>query len=230
MGANDLAWGEVQGEDGLDRVESYVRKLLAAGEIGHDYKHVDRVRRRALQIGRLEGYPHPDRVEAAALLHDIGLVHGREHHGEVGADMAAAFLRQEQEFSEEAIHEIVEAIRCHDSLEGKGSLAHILRDADILDMLGPVGLMRAFTSKAGMPEYDPANVKGDSWGFNADQFSERFVSGEGMGDAIVDQINFQISCFQNLRTEAALEIGWPLAAYMREFLLELEAQLVSGGT
>ena len=101
----------------------------------------------------------------------------------------------------------------------------ILRDADILEMLGPVGIMRAFTSKAHKLEYDPENVKGSSWGMRAEQFTERFESGAGVGDTIVDQLNFQISCFENIRTAAATEMGWPLVAFMREFILNWEAQI-----
>lgn len=209
----------------MERVERYARKLLAEGETGHDYKHVDRVRRHALEIARREEYPHLDRVEAAALLHDIGLVHGRANHGDTGAEMANQFLHRLDFFDEEAIREIVEAIRFHDSLAEQSRLTGILRDADILEMLGPVGIMRAFTSKAHKLEYDPENVKGSSWGMRAEQFTERFESGAGVGDTIVDQLNFQISCFENIRTAAATEMGWPLVAFMREFILNWEAQI-----
>ena len=55
--------------------------------IGHDIKHVERVRHNALTIARAEGFADLDLVEAAALLHDIGLAHveTRERHGPVGA-------------------------------------------------------------------------------------------------------------------------------------------------
>jgi HD superfamily phosphodiesterase len=206
-------------------IEEYAKSLMV-GEIAHDYKHVDRVRHWALKIAQQEQYPHLDRVEAAALLHDIGLASGgRKHHAEVGAGLAATFLQEHDLFDEAAIQEIVYAIRYHMSLNGKGQLLAILQDADILDLLGAVGLMRGFTSKWDKPDYDPEAIKGETWGMSAGQFTERFHNGMGIGDTIVDQINFQISCYENLSTAAAKVFGQPLVAFMRQFMEAFEAQI-----
>lgn len=194
-------------------------------EIAHDYKHVDRVRRWALRIAEKEGYRHRERVQAAALLHDIGLLHGRARHGPRGAEMAATFLQHNGFFGSEEITEITRAIHNHTSLDGEGTLDFILRDADILDLLGPVGIMRAFTSKAAQPEYLPDNVKGDTWGITAVQVTERFTSGQGIGPTIVDHLNFQISCYENLHTASAREWGRPLRATIQSFTCELEKQV-----
>jgi HD superfamily phosphodiesterase len=154
--------------EGIQQIEAYARSMM--GEIAHNYQYADRVRRWALCIARQESYPHLDRLEAAALLHDIGLIHDRQSHAQIGAELATTFLRRNQLFPEHAITEIAEAIRDHNSLEKRGPL----RDADILD-----------------------------------------------------QINFQISCYENLRTTTARQLGRPLKVFMEQFLIELEAQITA---
>ena len=80
--------------DRVQQVEQYVRQTMegVAGsklEIGHGFKHVDRVRRWALAIARGEGGADPELVEAAALLHDVGRAHVMQErqHARAGAAM-----------------------------------------------------------------------------------------------------------------------------------------------
>jgi uncharacterized protein len=218
--------------DRIQQVEDYVRRTMAgaAGSdlgIGHDWKHVDRVRRWALLIARGEGVADLAVVEAAALLHDIGLAHveQRSQHARVGAEVAAQYLRVQGLFSEGENEAIVDAVRNHNALGDVSPLATLVRDADILDMLGAVGIMRACTSKYNLPEYDPQNVKGQTWGMTARDIDRRFAQGKGIGAHIVDQINFQASCTGNLRTETARQVAAPLVEYMRGFLLQLECEV-----
>lgn len=107
--------------------------------------------------------------------------------------MAVQFLREEKLFADHEVQAIANAIRSQSSVRGGGPLAGILRDADILDALGAVGMMRAFTSKYAQPEYNPRNVKGDTWETTAREYDQRFAEGRGIGGHIVDQVNFQIS-------------------------------------
>lgn len=212
------------------RIEAYVREMMDAAaldlRLAHGYSHVDRVRRWALRVAAEEGYGKLLLVEAAALLHDIGLAHLSPHmprteHGPVGAKVAARYLQQQGGFDESEQRAIVEAVGCHNALGAGGPLAAIVRDADMLDALGAVGMMRAFVSKHAQPEYDPANVKGETWGLTARDYDQRFATGEGIGLTIVDQINFQISFVGNLSTEAARCAAEPLIALMRGFVLRL---------
>ena len=222
-------------DDRIARAERYVRETIEAVadeplSIGHGYAHVDRVRRWALWLANQEGYADRDRAEAAALLHDIGLGHlspgdDRRAHGPIGAEVAVRFLRAEQLFPEWEIEAIADAVRCHNAMRGAGQLGAILRDADALDALGAVGLMRAFTSKHALPEYDPGNVRGETWGLTARDYDRRFAAGEGIGPTIVDQINFQISFADNLSTESARRAAKPLVAYMRAFLWQLAREV-----
>ena len=178
-------------------------------EIGHDFKHVDRVRRWALEIAEAEGHADLELVEAAALLHDVGRarVEQERQHAQAGAEMAAQFLQERGLFPLQDQASIVDAVRNHNALGDLASLATLIRDADILDMLGAVGVMRAFTSKHALPEYAPRNVKGETWRITAREVDRRFAEGVGIGATIVativDQINFQASCADNLRTECS---------------------------
>ncbi len=124
------------------------------------------------------------------------------------------------------IAEIVRAIRDHCAIEAERTLlGHILRDADILDMLGAVGLMRAFTSKYAMPEYDPDNIRGETWGMTADAFTARHHAGLGVGPTILDQVNLQIAVYDNLYTATARQIAGPRVEFMRAFVAQLVEEI-----
>src|SRR5918995_6559768 len=74
------------------RTQAYVREQLAGEASGHDWWHVHRVWRTAIEIGR-EGGIDLYVVELAALLHDIA--DEKFHNGdeEIGPHAAAAWLR-----------------------------------------------------------------------------------------------------------------------------------------
>jgi uncharacterized protein len=223
--------------DRIRQIEDYVRQSMAAVTepdlmIAHDFKHVDRVRHWALRIARSEAFPDLELVEAAALLHDIGLtslqVDQRNRHAQAGVGIVAQFLPQLRLFEDEEIDVISNAIRYHSSPSGGGALGQILRDADKLDAIGAVGIMRAFTSKYTKPEYDPHDIKGDTWGMPMEGFEQRFTEGKGIGAHIIDQVNFQISFYEELRTEAARRFGEPMVEFMRAYVIQLESEINAG--
>jgi len=226
----------------IQQIEDYVRSKMTRA-VAHDFKHVDRVRRWALRIAGEERFEDLEIVEIAALLHDIGLPYideesERYRHGQVGAEIARSFLKENLPLTEEQIEQITSAVKHHcsppslvadllKSMGEKGRLLEIIRDADTMDSIGAVGLMRAFTSKAAKPEYDPENFKGDTWGLSGREFDERFAQGLGIGDTIIDQINFQISLYDNLNTETAKRLAKPLVEYMKEYVVQLEREINS---
>lgn len=218
----------------IQQIEAHAEQMMTgpfvveAFHIAHEMPHVRRVYATALRLAQAEGYPHKDRVAAAALLHDIGLpvVEKRGDHPRIGAELAARFLQENKLFPQNEIEEICVAIVDHGRLDGTAPLSHILCDADRLEMLGNVGIMRAFTSKAHLPVYHPEQPRGETWGFSADGFTARFQAGVGVGSTVLDQINFQISCYENLNTETAKAWGRPLRDIMRQFVINF-AQEVS---
>lgn len=206
-------------------IEAYVHQMMD-GEIAHDFKHIMRVKALALEIAQKEGFASLALVEAAALMHDIGLktASPRSAHGEVGAQMAQEFFCQNKIFNDDGIAMVCNAIRFHCTQKGVGELLFIVRDADILDLLGAHGIMRAFMSKWNKPDYFPEAIKGQTWGASAGDFDKRFASGEGIGPAIVDQINFQISCADNLKTVAGKKMASERILLMRNFIKDLEKE------
>lgn len=100
----------------------------------------------------------------------------------------------------------------------------------MMDLFGSVGIMRAFTSKASKTEYDCDNIKGDTWGLTAHDFDKRFSSGTGIGQYIIDQINFQISCSDNLKTNTAKKLAIPFLDFMKSYVLQLELEITGSRT
>jgi hypothetical protein len=56
-------------------------------------------------------------------------------------------------------------------------------------------------------------------------FEARFSAGQGIGDYIVDQLNFQISFYGDLKTETARRLGKPLVEFMRSFMMQLDSEI-----
>jgi putative nucleotidyltransferase with HDIG domain len=221
--------------------------------VAHDFKHVDRVRNWAVYLAEKEEFGDLQLVEATALLHDIGLAYktnGVEsseatgtktaklpEHATTGARMAEKYLRENTDYTGEKIQRIALAIGYHSTPpwevddfvktipEDSAMLIKILRDADTLDAVGAVGLMRAFTSKYFMPEYAPGIFKGESWGLTDEEFHARFGPGLGSVKYIIDQINQQIRYYENFRTGTAKQIAGPLVQYMRDFVLQLDSEI-----
>jgi HD superfamily phosphodiesterase len=233
----------------VSKTEAYVKEVMSRQApivaVAHDFKHVDRVRNWALVFGKEEGYPDLVVLELTSLLHDIGLGHitgeeaSRAHvvlppHGPLGAEMAAQFLKENSGLDAGMIEIIADAIshhsdppfsigQHHESLLDKGALSKILRDADAADAMGAAGLMRAFTSKAFLPEYDPENVKGPAWGLSSIECAKLF-GGRPPVKTIADQINQQIRYCEGLHTKTAQRLCSPLVDFMRRFMLQLEAE------
>ncbi len=238
----------MKNKDLVSKVESYIHENMNSEEnqllIAHDFKHIDRVRKWALVIARNEHFDNTELVEVTALLHDIGLLYldeklDRRKHGEVGAEFAAEFLRKHSDYSTEEISQIADAIKYHSlspsiiteylsTLGESGRLLEILRDADNLDGLGAIGIMRAVASKYYLPDYDPENIKGQTWGLSDDEFLARFKYGVESVKFVVDQINQQIRYYDSFHTLTAKQIATPLVQFMRDFVLQLEREFNHG--
>ena len=214
----------------IQQVEDYVKSVMVR-EVAHDFKHIDRVRNLALQIAKKENFEDLEIVEISALMQDIGLslAGKRSLHGEVGAKMAAKFLIGNNLLAQGKIDDVCHAIRYHNkNREGESKLLKILRDADIMDLFGAVGIMRAFTSKSSKPEYDPANIRSETWQMLSSDFDKRLDGGVGIGNFIIDQINFQISCYNNLSTKTAKQFAKPLVKFMIDFIKQLDTEIHDG--
>lgn len=127
----------------------------------HDFEHVLRVYHTAEKLARGEG-ADLEIVRAAALLHDAeGTTPGSEEratHHHSSAEFAEGVLRAEG-WPAERIAAVTHCIRAHrfrDNSEPPATLeAKILFDADKLDVLGAIGVVRvvAYATLAGEPVY-----------------------------------------------------------------------------
>jgi uncharacterized protein len=128
----------------IENVEQIVRQRLAGQGAGHGFDHVERVLRSAREI-QAETGGDPVVVELAALLHDLG--DAKFHAGiERSGEFAQAVLSDLGESLDRIAHvvHIVDNISFRKgagaaelSLEGK-----IVQDADRLDALGAIGIVR----------------------------------------------------------------------------------------
>jgi uncharacterized protein len=141
-------------------IEGLVKEAHAKDPTGHDWHHVDRVRNLALYIGQKEGSPHLERIEIAALLHDIADDKLNDSEQE-GLDKLHKIFNSIELHNEEKekIFDIIINISYRggnearlDSLEAK-----TVRDADRLDAMGAIGIARTFAygGRSGNPIYDP---------------------------------------------------------------------------
>lgn len=128
----------------------FVKKTLAQAEGGHDWFHIERVYRNALQIA--EGEKVDKFVVAlAALLHDIADAKFHNGNEDLAPKIARDFL-QLQQVTDETIDHVVQIIRhisFKQSLDSNKPNFHskeleVVRDADRLDALGAIGIARAF--------------------------------------------------------------------------------------
>lgn len=131
----------------LQATEKFVREKMEGEGSGHDWWHVDRVRKSALTISKAEG-ADLFIVELGALMHDIA---DWKFSGELTANNQAT-----REFFgslnvDEKIIDQVAYIAEHVSYKGAGEEngmegleGMIVQDADRLDALGAIGIARTF--------------------------------------------------------------------------------------
>lgn len=124
-----------------------VEARLPPAELAHDRHHLARVHAWAVRLAPEAG-ADPDLAGAAALVHDLVFIPKdsaeRSAGGERSAAAAPAVLAQAG-YAADEIAQIAEAVRTSSWSRGlapTAPLGAVLQDADRLDALGAVGLMR----------------------------------------------------------------------------------------
>jgi len=131
-------------ENLIEIIQRQVQDFLSTQSAGHGWDHIHRVRRTAMSIHAEEG-GDPCVVELAALLHDIGdakFNDGQERSGELAHGML-----QKHQVDPNTIRHIVHIIenlsfRKRDQAEPLSHEGKIVQDADRLDALGAIGIVR----------------------------------------------------------------------------------------
>jgi uncharacterized protein len=145
----------------VDRVAHHIQAKFAGEGSGHDWYHINRVRRLAKQIAIAEG-GNQDVTELAALVHDIADWKFHDGDDSVGPREAERLLK-EAGAAQEVIEQVVEIVRTI-SFKGAGVVTAMrtlegrcVQDADRLDAIGAIGIARCFAygGHAGRSMYDP---------------------------------------------------------------------------
>lgn len=197
----------------LDAVEGWVRERLASGlHTAHGWLHTDRVRHHILILARAEGVD-PILAELAALLHDVGRTQPgpEEEHGTRSAELAQPLLAS-LPLSDQDQEAVLHAVRWHNSGRADSLLLCILRDADMLDGLGAMGIIRAFMSRSHLPPYDPA----DPFGENRGRWPALYSSDQFLG---------QMAWYDRLNTETGRQLAADRIAFMRAFVAQVRREL-----
>ena len=153
-------------KDKIEMAEAFVKTELGRDSSGHDWHHIDRVRKNARLIWSKEKQGDWFIIEMAALLHDIpdDKLNESEEAGWAKLDSFLQSIQLDNDTSSK-IKSCIETVSYKggrvielDSIE-----AEIVQDADRLDALGAIGIARtfAFGGKKGHPIYEPdLNVRG----------------------------------------------------------------------
>jgi uncharacterized domain HDIG len=134
----------------LKQIETEAKKYFVNASGCHDWTHIERVYKLAMNIGRQEGADLKI-LAAACLLHDIGrraefVSRGKARHEVIGPKQADKILRRlklDQNIIDNIVH-CVAAHRYYNKLKPETLEAKVLFDADKLDSLGAVGVGRIF--------------------------------------------------------------------------------------
>src|SRR6266699_1943626 len=126
--------------------EEVQQRFSGIDDLAHGWEHVQRVYQLALSLAEQEG---ADRfiVGMAALMHDLGRAaphEGTEHHADLSVQLATT-LMSSHELPADTQHAILHAIIAHSFSRGvppQTLEAMVVRDADRLDGLGAIGIMR----------------------------------------------------------------------------------------
>jgi uncharacterized protein len=130
----------------LDTYAEVQRRFAHFNDPAHGWEHVERVYKLALHIAEQEG-ADPFIVGMAALMHDLGRIsnsNSTKHHAALSETAAAEILTIHQ-VAPETQEAILHAIAAHSfsrNIEARTLEARVVRDADRLDSLGAIGVLR----------------------------------------------------------------------------------------
>lgn len=135
-------------ENLIETTKSWVRARLSEAESGHDWWHIHRVYKTAMQLAQSENADETT-VALAALLHDLTDTKLTDQAEAIEAEIVA-FLEQNGasvSLTEQVMY-IIRHMSFRHSAHFTGSKSiefQVVQDADRLDAIGAVGIARAFS-------------------------------------------------------------------------------------
>jgi len=134
--------------DQIIMTEEFVRQNLEGYDSGHDWWHIERVRRLALFINEMEQLANPFIVEVTALLHDTADSKFSGGNNEAGYASIGDFMNKAgmAEIRDEVLIVIKNVSFSNKNRTGdlNDALLQVIQDADRLDAIGAIGIARAF--------------------------------------------------------------------------------------
>lgn len=131
----------------LKQTEAFVKEILEGEGSGHDWYHIDQVRKNALHIAQSEDNCDLFIIELAALLHDIADHKLHDGDYEKGGKVSRAFLEQLQ-VDKAIIDHVVSIVSSISFSKNAGPMktkeGEIVQDADRLEAIGAIGIARCF--------------------------------------------------------------------------------------
>jgi uncharacterized protein len=162
--------------DLIPAIESYVKAEMASNDSSHDWNHIQRVRRMAQILALRENLTADQQylAEISALLHDIKdwkYAGNDVDIGRWGAPLEVEqflFKLELDDFTIQCVCYVIAHVGFSKEIETNGtktqmvsndllSVLNVVQDADRLDAIGALGIIRCLTYGAvkGQPLYDP---------------------------------------------------------------------------
>ncbi|RSK49726.1 HD domain-containing protein [Bacillus canaveralius] len=201
--------------------EQFVKESLKNDVTGHDWHHIDRVRKNALNIADREQRGELFVIEMAALLHDIA-DEKLNVSSEAGKIKLLAFIDTLNlgKAIKEHILDIIFSIsfKGGNNQELASIEAEIVQDADRLDAIGAIGIARTFAygGSKGQPIYDPHI-----------QIREKMTVEEyrnGKTSSIHHFYEKLLKLKDRLNTDAAKQLAESRHEFMEQFLKEFHSE------
>ena len=134
----------------IDRLAERAREVYTKEDPAHDWAHIQRVVANCKWLAQAEG-ADLEILTAAALLHDIVNLPKNHPQRKQASTLAARAAREylREDFTDEEVTKICTAIEEHSYSLGKSPStleAALLQDADRLDAVGAIGVMRTIAT------------------------------------------------------------------------------------
>lgn len=198
------------------------RRFTGLPDLAHGWEHISRVYTLALHIAERE---EANRfiVGMAALLHDLGRAaphDTEEHHADLSVTLACELLNRQQvplNIQEAILHAII-AHSFSKGIEPRTLEARVVRDADRLDGLGAIGVMR--WAMVGAMRATPETLSYHP----TDPFAEKRTPDDSA--YLLDHFYKKLlTLAETMATETGRILAQRRTAFMRTYLYELKREL-----
>ncbi len=205
-----------------DKIEAFVKSHCTDIATGHDWYHIDRVRKNAVYLQSKEG-GNLEIIELAALLHDVSdykFNGGDEYKGGDVSYRAILELGGSEEIAQK-VKTIVNSVSYKGAnvADTTSSVeAQIVQDADRLDAIGAIGIARTFAygGHAGNSMYNPEIPV---------QLHDSFEKYKSSKSTTINHFYEKLLLLKDkMHTETAKQIAVERTALMEEFLLRFHRE------